>query len=766
MYYSSFGMMSLALFILTNHSTIFKKADEEFSPARLKYRYFLISACIYFVTDILWGITYEWPNIPLCYADTVIYFAVMASTVMLWAGFAVEFLNNKSTFNIILKYWGRIMFLIAIVVLIINLFTPIMFSFDSEGVFVPLPARYGNYVSQIVFFTVTAIYDLAIAFKSSGKQKSRYIIIAISGITMTIFISLQTVLPLLPFYSVGCLFASTFIHTFLVMEQERDRNRILADALEAAESANASKTIFLSNMSHEIRTPINTILGMTEIIRRNSTDKEVLGCVENINNAGNRLLAMISDILDFSKIGSGKMEVLNEDYSLQDLIRGIYSLIHIRAEEKGLQITFDIDPILPQRVYGDILKMKQVLTNLLSNAVKFTEKGTIVFRVSQLDKEGEHVKLRFVVIDTGIGIKDDEREKLFKAFNRLDTRRNCTIEGTGLGLTIASDILQLMGAKLCVESTYNVGSTFYFDLIQKVADETPIGRSWNNEPLQDNNSDSNENMKFISPESHILIVDDTELNLKVITGLLRPMQMQVDTASSGEECIEKFASNIYDIVFLDYLMPKMDGVETLAKLRELYPGKTTCTPIISLTASAVTGVREEMLDAGFTDFMTKPVTLAYMTNILLKYLPKSHIHTEKDMAAGTSEPATGGSSLDKIPKALLEIPWINVKEAVEYCGSPEIYMGALHIFIRGMDEKSKLLEDCLDTNDIELFTVTVHSMKSSLLTLGIDELSNKAKELEHLGKQNDTEKIKEKLPEFIDEYLGLKPELSRAMGKE
>ncbi|WP_051204720.1 response regulator [Butyrivibrio sp. VCD2006] len=755
MYYSSFGILSLVLFIVLNHEIIFKKKGTELSTAKNKYRYFLFSVILYLISDIAWGLLYERHLIAAVYVDTVIYFLTMVLSVMLWTDFVVEYLNNKNLISLIFKHFGRIMFLSVAVGLAINLFVPVWFVMDSDGNYEPLPFRYLFLGAQVLLFAFTAIYTFIIGLRSSEKVRQHHFTIAISGTTMTVFIVLQTIEPLFPFYAIGCLLAGTFIHTFLSVEMEHDRNRLLEDALEAAEGANAAKSVFLLGMSHEIRTPINTMLGMNQIIRRDCKDKEILSCTDSIEDAGNRLLKIITDILDYTKIESGELEIINENYFVPDMMGEIYSLIYTHAKEKGLKLTFEIDPRMPQRLYGDTLKIKQVLTNLLNNAVKFTDKGNVVFRVTLIEEEVEHARLRFVVIDTGIGIKKDDLDKLFHAFNRVDTEHTCSIEGTGLGLTIASNILQLMGTKLLVDSTYKSGSTFYFDIIQKVADPTPIGTEWEREYLRDNSNEKG-NLSFTSPESRILIVDDTELNIKVICGLLKPLQMQIDTASSGEECLEKFSSVNYDVVFLDYLMPEMDGIQTLEKMRVQCPAKTASTPIISLTASAVAGVREKMMEAGFTDFMTKPVILQDMLKLLRKYLPKSHIHN-------VQQETKQSDVLTAIPKKLLDIPWINIEEAVEYCGSPQLFLGAIKILTGGIDEKAKLLEDCLSRDDIELFTVTIHAIKSSLMTIGIDALSDKARELEYYGKEEDIEHINEYFFDFLAEYRGIKAVLLEAI---
>ena len=530
--------------------------------------------------------------------------------------------------------------------------------------------------------------------------------------------------------------------------------KLLAKELEEAERSNAAKTLFLSNMSHEIRTPINGILGMNEIIRRDSKDEKIVACANNIQKAGTSLLGIISDILDFSKIESGKLELYDATYHVPDMIGDVYNLIRFRAEEKGLELAFTIDPQIPLQLVGDDLRVKQVLTNLLTNAVKYTEKGSVTLKAELLATEEGQAKIRFSVIDTGIGIKEEEKDKLFQAFDRLDTMRTRTIEGTGLGLAITSNLLGMMGSKLSVDSVYNEGSTFWFDLTQKIADASPIGGDWRDAQSVNMHEKHNEAFAFTSPESRVLLVDDTLLNLKVICGLLEPTQLQIDTAISGVECIDKFAAGSYDLVLLDYLMPKMDGIETLARIKEEYPEKAADTPIISLTASAIAGERERMLDAGFTDYITKPVILSEMMSMLVRHLPDEKVHISEE-----SLEETQGASTEGIPESLLDLDWLDVREGIEYCGSAEMYMTALDMFVNSIDDKAKTLEECLANGDINLFTVTVHALKSTSLAVGMAEFSAKARELELASKSGDMALIDEKFPGFIEEYRGLKKKI-------
>ena len=408
----------------------------------------------------------------------------------------------------------------------------------------------------------------------------------------------------------------------LVMLALNKRERQLA---ASAEQASKAKSRFLSNMSHEIRTPITAILGMNELIQRESDRPSVLEYSDNIQRAGNSLLHIISDILDFSKIEAGRIEIDESDYELTGLVGDVVNLTHLQAESKGLAFDVRVDPHLPSVLHGDVMRVKQVITNLLSNAVKYTERGTVTLTM-ELRNVSDGIATMYVsVADTGMGIREEERDRLFSAFDRLDLERNRSVQGTGLGLAISSKMLELMGSELEVESTYGEGSDFHFVLRQRVCDPSPVG-SFN--PFTASVAGSHrrkEGSRFFAPSARILAVDDTPMNLQVICGLLKRTEMQIDTASSGEECLSRFGENDYDLVILDYRMPDLDGIETLALMHERYPDKASATPVICLTASALSGDRERILAAGFTDYLAKPINLAKLELALMNHLPPEKV---------------------------------------------------------------------------------------------------------------------------------------------
>lgn len=547
-----------------------------------------------------------------------------------------------------------------------------------------------------------------------------------------------------------------------MIDHERELNHLLSDALRESEAANKAKTSFLSNMSHEIRTPITTILGLNEIIHRETKDEEILSYSEKIRRAGTSLLGIISDILDFSKIESGKLELVNVKYTLWDMIADLYNNIQFRAEDKGLGINLEIDPRLPSKLIGDDLRLKQIITNLLTNSIKYTEKGYVTLRMELINANSKSADIKISVSDTGIGIKKEAMDKLFGAFNRLDTRRTHTIEGTGLGLSISQQLARMMNSNIEVSSVYDKGSTFSFVIAQAIADPDPIG-SFTLEGQKNATMSGTGGFHFRAPESRILLVDDTPMNLEVIEGLLKPTKMQIDTALSGAEAIKKISIYPYDLVFLDYRMPQMDGIETLSEIMKKLPEKYDSTPIVALTANAVTGERERMLDAGFTDYITKPINLPNMQDMLLKYLPDNKVvetTDEEEEAEDMSE------LLDQLPDAIFDIDWLDPTEGLEYCGTPELYIKGLELYTKKIDDNAARIASLAEDKNIKDFTIAVHALKATSRTIGAFDFSERARALELAGKRGDEELILRDTPLFLQDYKAQKPELLKVVSTD
>ena len=551
--------------------------------------------------------------------------------------------------------------------------------------------------------------------------------------------------------------------------------------LRRQKRASRLKTDFVSNMSHEIRTPITAILGMNELIQRECDDDEILGYSDNIDKAGKNLLGIINDILDFSKIEAGRMELVINEYSLPEMIMGLSAMTSFRAGEKGLEFSVDVDEDLPCGLIGDEQKLTQVITNLLTNAIKYTAEGSVSLEVKLVsadegaspgpseaagmsDETGGRkmsCKMRVSVADTGIGIRQEEMEKLYSAFDRLDLDHTGTIEGSGLGLAISESMLELMGSHMEVESTYGEGSTFSFVIEQQINDPAVVGDF---SAYESGRTSSREHRvaSFTAPDARIMIVDDTPMNLQVIEGLLKNNKMQIDTAGSGSGCIDLYKNETYDVIFLDQRMPGMSGMDTLSELKRLYPEKLKNTPVVLLTANALSGARERAMREGFSDYLAKPVSLRDMEEVLLKYLPE-----EKVFMVSGDEAACDTGDIDPEMLAIVgrmrKISALDVEHGINYCGDEEDYIEALRTYAASVEERSAMLERHRVEGDMEALSILAHSVKSTSDAVGATGLRDMAKELEFAAKDGDTDTVNEKLPVFIDKYQEFGDEISKAL---
>jgi len=397
----------------------------------------------------------------------------------------------------------------------------------------------------------------------------------------------------------------------------------LEKAREKADYANKSKSMFLANMSHEIRTPINAVIGMNEMIIRESQNETVIDYARNVESAGKNLLSIINDILDFSKLEAGKMEIVEEEYHLSNLINDVVTMISFRAKAKGLEFNTFIDETLPDGLHGDELRVRQIIVNVLNNAVKYTNEGSVSFAVHG-DIEGNELRLIMEVEDTGIGIKDEDIDKIFGKFDRVDTAQNKTIEGTGLGLAITDGLLKAMSGDVKVQSEYGRGSRFTITIMQKITSLEPIGDYREKfKEMADKKAAYTES--FHAPDATILVVDDTVINLTVIKGLLKKTRINIDTCTSGADSIVMAEKKKYDVILMDYRMPNMDGCEALRCIRNDEIGLNGETPVICLTADAISGARERYISEGFDNYLTKPVEGLRLEAMLLDYIPTDKV---------------------------------------------------------------------------------------------------------------------------------------------
>ena len=515
--------------------------------------------------------------------------------------------------------------------------------------------------------------------------------------------------------------------TFLdAMTQELTQsNKDLKDMAERAKAANRAKSDFLSNMSHEIRTPINAILGMDEMILRECTDDTIRNYAENIRTAGNTLLGLINDILDFSKIEAGKLELIPAEYATSSILNDLVNMIAGRVAKKGLKFIVKAAQDLPSMLLGDELRLRQIITNILTNAVKYTEKGSVTLSVNWEKLSDDEVLLKVAVTDTGIGIKEEDIHKLFRAFERIEEERNRTVEGTGLGMNITQKLLSMMDSHLDVTSTYGEGSCFSFEVKQKVLNWAAMG-NYEEAYRRSQAERHNDNQSFVAPEARILVVDDTEMNLTVVKGLLKRTQIQIDTAVSGYQCIDMVKENTYDAIFLDHRMPGMDGIETLTELKKLTDCPNANTPVIALTANAVAGAREEYFKAGFDDYITKPIDSRQLEHCLIKYLPETKVKYQTGELQQVAEEIT-------LPAWLSSVPGLDTESGIKHCGSVEAYLSALTVFAESLPRTAEEIQRFFANCECDNYTTKVHALKSTARVAGLNELSERARRLEDAG---------------------------------
>ena len=567
-------------------------------------------------------------------------------------------------------------------------------------------------------------------------------------LVFTIFISVLVVLVLL----------------LIILRYDR-RTRFawkLQEKAKRAAAASEAKSAFLSNMSHEIRTPINAVLGMNEMVLRESTEQNVIGYSENIRTAGNTLLGLVNNILDFSKIEAGKMEIIPVDYDLSFLINDLVHMIQIRAENKELLLKTDFDEDLPRRLNGDEVRVRQVVTNILTNAVKYTKEGSVTFHIGyeRVPDDPEGVFLNVSINDTGIGIKPEDMEKLFTEFERIEEKRNRNIEGTGLGLNITKHLLEMMGSELKVESVYGQGSTFSFRLRQKVVSWEPLG-NYEDACRASLSERKKYHEKFAAPEAIVLVVDDTPMNLTVFRSLLKSTKVQIDTAESGDEGLALCRSKKYDILFLDHMMPNKDGIETLHELRRAggagAGGRADSsnlnlhTPVICLTADAISGAREKYLAEGFDGYLTKPIESADLEAAMLKYLPPEKVSIQEELEPEENAP----EEMTELKAFYGGIKELNYGDAIRFCANEEVLKETLEQFYRAIRPNANAIEGFLREMDYKNFTIKVHALKSSARLIGANTLSADARHLEDLGNsltQEDIERIKELTPKLLKDY--------------
>ena len=531
-----------------------------------------------------------------------------------------------------------------------------------------------------------------------------------------------------------------------------EQNHLMKRLVLQTEDANRAKTNFVSNMSHEIRTPMNSIVGITEILLRSRHSPKEQEYLLNIQSSGRVLLTIINDVLDCSKMEAGKMQLFDEPYDTCSLFHDLRISMENRIGHSGLELIYDIDQDIPCKLKGDMGRIRQVIINLVNNAIKYTEKGSVRFSVHVRQKNTDKVMLYYEVADTGIGIRKEDQKILFDAFQRVEMDRNRYVEGTGLGLTISQNLVNMMGGVIEVESEYGKGSRFFFTIEQTIIDPTPVS-AVNYNGQKDNVTEKEAECLFIAPEAHILLVDDNELNLVVAKELLKPLRMQIDTAENGLQAVKMVRGSQYDLVLMDHMMPVMDGIEAAKAIRALPEDKYQKLPIIALTANAMVDARKEFLNAGMNGFVAKPIDFARICNQLKLWLPKDLV---RDVPKEEAKKLLADDLSDREIQPEDPQMGFSFEEGVKHCGSKAALMKTIRIFYRTIDSKADKIEQCLKEGLISDYVVEVHALKSSALLIGAVPLSEAAKELEDYGKQGKTEVLEEKTPDVLTLYRDLK----------
>ena len=532
-------------------------------------------------------------------------------------------------------------------------------------------------------------------------------------------------------------------------KKEREAKEAALTESQINAAASQAKSAFLANMSHEIRTPINAVLGMNEMILRESNDKTILGYATNIKSAGSNLLSIVNDVLDFSKIEAGKMELYPDNYEVSSLIIDIVNMTRERAKSKGLKYNLNISTEIPKILYGDIVRIKQCILNLLTNAIKYTKEGSITFSLDYKKITEDNIFLIVHIIDTGSGIKKDDMEKLFAPFERIEEGKNRTIEGSGLGISIVRRLLDMMGSKLEVESIYGKGSDFSFTIEQSVIDWSPAG-DINKAYIQNIERMAQYKEKLHAPKARLLFVDDTAINLDVIKGFLKNTEMTIDTVLSGKEALEAVKNAKYDIIFIDHRMPEMDGIQTLHAMKEMKDNKSAGKPCIALTANAIRGVRKMYLDEGFDDYLSKPVDSAKLEELICHYLPEEYIEKVLEVSQDNNE------DYENFISSLSKITEINIEEGLKNCTSPELLYSTLKKYYLAIDEKIKELDNFIETNDLENYGIKVHALKTTSKIIGALSLYHLAEKLEAYCENNNIEELKKEHITLITSYKNFK----------
>ena len=602
---------------------------------------------------------------------------------------------------------------------------------------------YGLIILMVITIAITIVLDI----KRGKIDEYGELVFGIAAmLVVTIWEMYVTFVPQTSYYG-GVMLSFGLIILLFVAGFKTARDMLATEKeKQMAILAGEAKTQFLANMSHEIRTPINTIIGMNEMILRENQEKTVVEYAKNIQNASRLLLGLINDILDFSKIEAGKMDIVETDYYLSKMVTDVMNGIQIKADSKEIALKMEVEETLPSVLKGDEIRIRQILNNLLSNAVKYTHQGMITLAVKGI-YEQKGFALCISVEDTGMGIKPKDLDKLFDSFQRLEEKKNRYIEGTGLGLNITKQLVELMGGNILVKSEYGKGSCFTVIIPQQIIDDTAIGmleEAYQRDTLIKGEMKS----KLYAPTAEILVVDDNEMNLAVVEALLRRTGIKLTLANSGVECLELCRSDKYDLILMDHMMPEPDGIETLHLLRRDESSLNRTTDVIVLTANAIAGMAEKYMKEGFTDYLSKPIIADALEEMICRYLPE-------DKMAVAEQPYQL-TEVKTVETDAGEITYIDKNMGLQYCAnSEEMYQEMLDMYYAQGQQTLQKLTECYIAFDWKQYKVIVHALKGTSLMIGAVDFSEKAKKLENAASDGAEEIILAEHEKFMEEYQAI-----------